>query len=205
MSFFERLRAENLASGHQVCAGIDLHIAADPWQAHVKHWGLEELLARGACAMVDACFPYIKVFKVQMAFFEAHGLAGYAALKQLCNHIRARGGLLILDAKRARYFIYHARLCAKAFDYFKADCLTVLPYMGISTLDAVKPWLNQCGVYIVWVSSNLDGQRWQEPIQSDVLTQCLQWKEQHQILPVLVLYSVRLKVGELAGNRLEVD
>ena len=50
--------------------------------------------------IVDAVAPYVVAVKPQVAFFEALGADGWAALERVCRHARDAGLLVIADAKR---------------------------------------------------------------------------------------------------------
>jgi len=76
---------------------------------------------------------------------------------------KARGIYTILDAKRGDIFSTMRAYGQSAYDHFDADAMTILPWMGLDVLDALKPWLLQGkGVYTVWLSSNRSGRRLQE-------------------------------------------
>jgi orotidine-5'-phosphate decarboxylase len=51
-------------------------------------------------ALVDAAGPACVAVKPQLAFFEQLGFAGWLALEAVCAHARARGLLVLADAKR---------------------------------------------------------------------------------------------------------
>ena len=57
-------------------------------------------IARFSCGIVDAVAPYVVGVKPQVAFFEALGADGIAALERVCRYARDAGLLVIADGKR---------------------------------------------------------------------------------------------------------
>jgi orotidine-5'-phosphate decarboxylase len=136
--------------------------------------GREE--AARACArfcrgLVDAVAPYVVAVKPQVAFFEALGSDGAAALEETCAYGRAAGLQVIADAKRGDIGST-ARAYAQAYlegDPPLADALTVNPYLG---RDALEPFLAACrrngaGIFCVVKTSNAGGAEVQDLALSD--------------------------------------
>jgi orotidine-5'-phosphate decarboxylase len=95
-AFGARLAAA-FAAGHRLCVGIDPHpYLLGEWDladdaAGVRDFGLRVVeAAHGAAAIV----------KPQVAFFERHGAAGYAALEHVLAAARDAGLIVIADVKR---------------------------------------------------------------------------------------------------------
>ncbi len=108
----------------------------------------EQQLARAVlthCQLViDAVAPAVVALKPQVACFERLGAPGRTVLGAVCDHARARGLLIVADAKRGDIDVT-ARAYAEAFlgetatpfgpvIGLGADALTVNPYMGSDTL-----------------------------------------------------------------------
>ena len=108
----------------------------------------EERLARAVLAhcrlVVDAVAPAVVAVKPQVACFERLGAQGRTVLGAVCDHARARGLLVLADAKRGDIDV-SARAYAEAFlgatdtpwgpvAGLGADALTANPYMGADTL-----------------------------------------------------------------------
>jgi orotidine-5'-phosphate decarboxylase len=81
----------------QLCVGIDPHAYL------LEQWGLPDS-ADGArefgLIVVDAAAGQAGIVKPQVAFFERHGSAGFAALEAVLAAARAAGLMVIADAKR---------------------------------------------------------------------------------------------------------
>jgi len=130
--------------------------------------------ARFCCGIVDAVAPYVVAVKPQVAFFEALGSDGIAALEQVCGYARRAGLLVIADAKRGDIGST-ARAYASAFlephgeDAPLADALTVNAYLGH---DSIEPFLQACrlhgaGIFCLVRTSNAGAADIQELVLSD--------------------------------------
>jgi len=130
--------------------------------------------ARFCCGIVDAVAPYVVAVKPQVAFFEALGSDGIAALERVCGYARTAGLLVIADAKRGDIGST-ARAYASAFlephgeDEPLADALTVNPYLGH---DSIEPFLQACrlhgaGIFCLVRTSNAGAADVQELTLSD--------------------------------------
>jgi orotidine-5'-phosphate decarboxylase len=95
-AFGARLSAA-FAAGDRLCIGIDPHSYL------LAQWGLSDDAA-GVRAfglrVVDAAHGAAAIVKPQVAFFERHGSAGYAALEDVLAAARAAGLIVIADVKR---------------------------------------------------------------------------------------------------------
>jgi orotidine-5'-phosphate decarboxylase len=79
-----------------------LCVGVDPSPALLDAWGLPvdaEGLDRFGSIMIDAMHGLTGVLKPQVAFWEAHGSAGYSALEQFIARARQREFLVVADAK----------------------------------------------------------------------------------------------------------
>ena len=96
MSGFGSRLATAIAARGPLCLGIDPHPEL------LTSWGLPAT-ADGLAAFCDICvaaYDGFAVVKPQVAFFEAYGSAGYAVLERTMAELRARGVLVLADAKR---------------------------------------------------------------------------------------------------------
>lgn len=94
------------------------------------------LLKFGA-GVIDIASKHCGVLKPQLGLFEQFGEMGYAVARMLCEHARACGMIVILDAKRGDIGTTaegYARATLGDKPGFAADCVTVNPYMGKDTL-----------------------------------------------------------------------
>jgi orotidine-5'-phosphate decarboxylase len=126
-----------------------------------------EAVERFCLAFLDRVSARVAIVKPQSAFFEALGWRGVRVLTGLVAEARARGLLVLLDAKRgdigstaagyaAAYLAENAPL--------RADALTVNPYLGTDTLEphvAVAAAAGG-GIFVLTRTSNPGGRDYQE-------------------------------------------
>jgi orotidine-5'-phosphate decarboxylase len=129
----ERLRARAARLGSPLCLGIDPHPDHLPDELPRTVQGVESF-ARG---VLEAAAPAATAVKVNVAFFEAWGSAGLAALERLRGDV-PQDQLLILDAKRGDIGSTAERYARGLFGELAADAVTLSPYLGE---DAIEPFL----------------------------------------------------------------
>jgi orotidine-5'-phosphate decarboxylase len=144
----ERLRVRLAATGAPLCLGIDPHPDALPDGISPDAQGLETF-ARG---ILEAAGDLAIAVKINLAFFEAFGSAGWAALERLRRDVPADLPLII-DAKRGDVGSTAERQSAAIFGVLEADGVTLSPYLGE---DAIEPFLAFAGriVYVLARTSN---------------------------------------------------
>ena len=146
--FLERLADRSAAIGSVLCVGIDPTPDALPD-------GFPEGLAGGeqfARLIVEAAAPVAAAMKPNLAFFEAFGSPGLAALERVRAAIPARIPV-IADAKRGDVETTVARQAVAIFDRLGVDAVTASPYLG---LGALTPFLERTGrfTYVLCRTSN---------------------------------------------------
>jgi len=129
----ERLQARLDRLGAPLCLGIDPHPNALPEGLSPDVRGVEAF-ARG---LLEAAGEQAVAVKVNVAFFEAFGSAGWTALERLCSDVPS-DQVLILDAKRGDIGPTAERQAAALFGELEADGVTLSPYLGE---DAIEPFL----------------------------------------------------------------
>lgn len=158
--FFDRLEARRLEADTTLCVGIDPRLERMPsevtrgregdTEAQLRHFGME---------ILDLTAEHAACWKPQIAFFEAHGMAGLRAFAALLAEARTRGCLIVADVKRGDIGST-ASAYAKAFlepgGDFEADAITVNPYLG---RDALQPFVDAAhkankGLYVLVKTSN---------------------------------------------------
>lgn len=146
--YLERLAARSAATGTVLCLGIDPDLAALPSGFSRDLAGVE----RFARLIVEAAAPYAAAVKPNLAFFEAFGSAGYAALERIRARIPA-GIPVVADAKRGDIGRTAVRQAVALFDALGADAVTVNPYLGS---EAVTPLLERLDrfAYLLCRTSN---------------------------------------------------
>jgi orotidine-5'-phosphate decarboxylase len=131
--YLGRLADRTLATGTVLCLGIDPDPAALP-AGFAPTLGGVEAFAR---LLLESALPYAAAVKPNLAFFEAYGAAGVAALERLRALVPAAVPF-IADAKRGDIGSTAARQATALFDILGADAVTVNPYLG---QEAILPLL----------------------------------------------------------------
>ncbi len=156
-SFGSRLDAAFGASGH-LCVGIDPHpYLLEQWglradASGVRSFGLAVVEAVGAA-------PRAGIVKPQVAFFEAYGSAGFAALEDVLAAARAAGLLVIGDAKRGDIGSTNDGYGAAwltAGSPLEVDALTVTAFTGVGALAPLFDLAerNGKGLFVLSATSN---------------------------------------------------
>jgi orotidine-5'-phosphate decarboxylase len=134
-AYLERLAVRTSAVGSVLCLGLDPDPAALP-PPFTKDLDGVEAFAR---LLLSAAIPHAAAVKPNLAFFEAFGAAGVAALERLRSAIPADVPV-IADAKRGDIGSTSARHAVALFDALGADAVTVSPYLGE---DAIRPLIDR--------------------------------------------------------------
>lgn len=138
-SYLERLAARSAAAGTVLCLGIDPEPGTLPDGFSRDIAGIE----RFARLLVDVAAPFAAAVKPNLAFFEAFGSEGIAALERVRAAIPADIPV-VADAKRGDIGNTAARQAVALFDALGADAVTVNPYLGS---EAVAPLLERLDRY----------------------------------------------------------
>ena len=119
-----------------LCIGLDVDLNKIP--AHLQHTA--DPIFEFNKAIIDATHDLAVAYKPNMAFYEAHGLAGWQSLEKTINYLNTYypEQFTIADAKRGDIG-NTSSMYAKAFlQDLQFDSITVAPYMG---KDSVEPFL----------------------------------------------------------------
>jgi orotidine-5'-phosphate decarboxylase len=146
--YLARLALRAAGTRTVLCLGIDPDPTALPRGFGTGLDGAE----RFARLLVEAAGPLATAVKPNLAFFEAFGSPGIAALERVRAAVPA-GVLVIADAKRGDIGTTAARQAVALFDALGADAVTVSPYLGE---EAVLPLLERLDrfAYVLCRTSN---------------------------------------------------
>jgi orotidine 5'-phosphate decarboxylase subfamily 2 len=152
----ERLRARVAALGAPLCLGVDPHPADLPDGLPGGAAGIEAF-ARG---IIEAAVGEAAAVKLNVAFFEAFGSTGWAALERVRRDVPP-DVLCVIDAKRGDISTSAERYAEGMFGHLDADAVTLSPYLGE---DGVEPFLAHPErlVYILARTSNPSAPRLQQ-------------------------------------------
>ncbi|MEP7361129.1 MAG: orotidine-5'-phosphate decarboxylase [Chloroflexota bacterium] len=147
-TYLDRLGDRISAVGTSLCLGVDPDPEALPKGFTRDVHGVE----RFAALILDAALPHAAAVKFNLAFYEAFGSPGIAALERLRARVPADVPF-IADAKRADISSTAARQAVAIFEALGADAVTLSPYLG---RDALEPFLAHTDrfAYILCRTSN---------------------------------------------------
>lgn len=147
-TFLQRLHAAALRNDSWLCVGLDPdRVLAPPTLRDRADWMVE--LNR---ATIEATQDLVCCYKPNLAFYEACGDAGRAALRATLALIPAAIPTLA-DAKRADIANTSRAYARALFDDLGVDAITVPPYLG---RDSIEPFLEVegRGVFVLCKTSN---------------------------------------------------
>jgi orotidine 5'-phosphate decarboxylase subfamily 2 len=132
-TYLERLAARTRLVGSVLCVGMDPQPEALPDGFPQTLAGVERFCE----VLLDATVPFAAAVKPNMAFFEAFGSAGIAALERLRG--RVPGDVqFVADVKRGDIGTTAARQAVALYDILGVDAITANPYLGS---EAIEPLL----------------------------------------------------------------
>ncbi|MDD3481584.1 orotidine-5'-phosphate decarboxylase [Azovibrio restrictus] len=152
MTFIASLAAAWQKNDSLLCVGLDPDPARFP--AHLK--GRDDAIFEFCKGIVDATADLVCSFKPQIAYFAARRAEDQ--LEALITHIHAQhpGIPVILDAKRGDIGSTAEQYAVESFERFKADAITVNPYMGRDSVEPYLAWPDK-GVILLCRTSNPGG------------------------------------------------
>ena len=151
-NFHECLEQRIAACGNPVCLGMDPVLKLIPLEGSaeekIKRFYLDIL----ECALKRNVTP--AVVKPNSAYYECVSVQAMLVLQELIAAYRSAGIPVILDAKRGDIGKSSAAYANAAYDVYKADAVTVSPWMGS---DSVGPFIrenSENGAYVLLRTSN---------------------------------------------------
>ena len=139
MNFQARLEERIAKCGNPICLGMDPVLKLidpccpdDSAEDKIKRFYSEIL----ECALKRNVQP--AVVKPNSAYYECVSVQAMLVLQQLIADYRSAGIPVILDAKRGDIGKSSAAYATAAYDVYKADAVTVSPWMGA---DSVGPFI----------------------------------------------------------------
>ncbi|MEM9413214.1 MAG: orotidine-5'-phosphate decarboxylase, partial [Planctomycetota bacterium] len=168
MKFSDRLIQATREKKTPLIVGIDPRLASlpaalKPDSAKTYEQQAERFEIFGK-AIIDVVHSLVPAVKPQAAFFEMLGPPGMTALFNVVRYAKAKGLLVIMDAKRGdigstAQAYANAFLGDEANSAWGCDCLTVNPYLGD---DSLQPFVERCiqtksGIFVLVRTSNPGG------------------------------------------------
>jgi orotidine-5'-phosphate decarboxylase len=150
-------------------------------------------------AIIDATASYCVSYKINTAFYESQGIAGWEAMESTLAHIPSTH-FTIADAKRGDIGNTSAQYAKTFFETLPFDAITVAPYMGKDSIDPFLAYQNKWTI-VLGLTSNPGSQNFEQQklasgqfLYESVLEQVASWGSPEQLMFV---------VGATKANDLE--
>ena len=152
-----------------VCVGLDFGTQLPiPLYSVLQEQGLGAAFMYFARAIVAVTGDVVGAYKINSAFYEAHGTEGISALRRIIRSIHEWYPTIpvILDAKRGDIAFTNERYAQYAFGFLGADAITVHPYMGQESL---APFLGRSnkGVFVLCRTTGDGADEFQGAVNDD--------------------------------------
>ena len=149
MSFIDAIEEAWKRNNSLVCVGLDSDLERIPEHLRKKDTPLLEFNK----AIIESTADLVCAYKPQIAYYSASGSEKELEMTIEYIHKNHPEKPVILDAKRGDIGATAEMYAKEAFDRYKADALTVNPYMGLDTLE---PFLErkEKGVIVLCRTSN---------------------------------------------------
>ena len=149
VTFWDFIREKQNSAQTHLCVGLDPILEELPSSMVGKREAVLSFLKD----IVDATWDLACCFKPQMAHFCAHSLE--KELEQLIDYIhdKAPGTPVLLDGKRGDIGSTAQMYAKEIFNRYKADGVTLNPYMGWDSLEAFANYRDK-GIFVICRTSN---------------------------------------------------
>src|SRR3989337_919196 len=202
MKFIEKLKSASSKNNSLLCVGLDTEFEKIP------KFLLQEkdpIFAFNQ-AVIDSTKDLVCAYKPNLAFYEAYGIKGLEALKKTCEYI-PKDIPIILDAKRGDIGNTSKMYARAIFEEFKADGVTLSPYLGGDSLSPFLEYEDKCS-FILCLTSNPGAKDFQllsfngKPLYKIVAEKVLSWNKKGNCgLVVGATYPEQLKeIREIAPD-----
>lgn len=148
MVSFDKLVSEIRRKKSFLCVGLDTDISKIP--AHLLSEP-DPIFAFNK-AIIDATEPYCVSYKINTAFFEAAGAAGWESMKRTFDYI-PKHCFSIADAKRGDIGNTSNQYAKAFFETLNADAVTLAPYMGNDSLAPFFEYQGKWGIVLALTSN----------------------------------------------------
>ena len=141
-----------------VCVGLDTDVSYVPqWLMDECNGDITQALFAFNKKIIDATKDVAGCFKVQIAYYEAQGLAGMLAYSKTVKYLRENGLLVIGDIKRGDIAKTAEMYAAGHFEGdFEVDRVTLSGYMGLDSISPYMPYFKEKdkGAFVLVRTSN---------------------------------------------------
>lgn len=189
MDFLTKLEKAIASADSLLCVGLDPQFEKLP----KKYKSSKEPFFEFSKDIINQTAGHVCAYKPNIAFYETRGIDGLRELAKTIQYLKKNFPALplILDAKRADIGNTAEAYADIVFDFWKADAVTVNPYMG---LDSVEPFLQRKGkgVIILCRTSNPSSADFQElsingqPLYIKVAQKAVLWNKKYKNVLLVV-------------------
>jgi orotidine-5'-phosphate decarboxylase len=192
-SLFERMNKQALIAQIQqkksfLCIGLDVDLDKIPTHLLTEEDPIFEFNKQ----IIDATYHLAVAYKPNIAFYEAYGLKGWAALGKTIDYLNSKYPEIftIADAKRGDIGNTSTMYAKAFFEDLNFDSVTVAPYMGS---DSVEPFLafKDKTTILLALTSNKGGLDFQglkingNELYKEVIKTALTWKNSENLMFVV--------------------
>jgi orotidine-5'-phosphate decarboxylase len=178
---------DQIKSKHSyLCVGLDTDIEKLPASLPKNKQGVIAFNK----AIIDATAPYCVSYKINTAFYESQGIAGWEAMEATLAHIPSTH-FTIADAKRGDIGNTSAQYAKTFFEVLPFDAITVAPYMGKDSIDPFLAYTNKWTI-VLGLTSNPGSQNFEQQrlasgpfLYESVLAQVSSWANEEQLMFVV--------------------
>ncbi|HLF28839.1 MAG TPA: orotidine-5'-phosphate decarboxylase [Anaerolineae bacterium] len=146
--FLQKLAQAQARNNSWVCVGLDVVVAQMP----LPLAKVDDPMFPFARDIIDATKDLVSAYKPNLGFFLAEGAAGMIALERLVRYI-PDDIPIILDAKSADIGSTAEQYARAAFEAFRADAVTVNPYLGEDGIAPFLKYADRCAIVLARTSN----------------------------------------------------
>lgn len=161
---YQELTGQILKKKSYLCVGLDIDINMIPRFLLEKEYPVFEFNR----AIIDATVPYSVAYKLNLAFYESLGAAGWINLEMTVEYIKNTYPdlFVIADAKRGDIGNSSKMYALALLKNLRFDAITLAPYMGE---DSITPFLEVEGKWAILlaVTSNKGANDFQMSLQKE--------------------------------------
>lgn len=159
MTFFEKLDNAVTQNNSLLCVGLDPEFEKLPANIQLNPNPQFEFNKY----IIDSTHDLVCAYKPNPAFYESRGIDGITELKMTCDYLSENypNIPIIIDAKRGDIGNTNKGYAKFVFEFLQGDAITVMPYMGIESLEVFYSYKNK-GIILGVHSSNPGAKEFQE-------------------------------------------
>ncbi|MFH1347296.1 MAG: orotidine-5'-phosphate decarboxylase [Candidatus Margulisiibacteriota bacterium] len=172
MKFLEKVDKASQKNNSLLCIGLDIDLNKIPQSLLNK----EDPIYLFNREIINATKDLVCAYKPNIAFYERYGISGLSSLIKTIEFIHSIDIPVILDAKRGDIGHSSAAYAEAAFKVYKADAVTVNPYLGH---DSIEPFLEyrDKGIIVLCLTSNPGAKDFQRDVFINVAHEVKKWNK----------------------------